>query len=352
MPMDETLKSKAPASPGHRRSLTSLRHFVPGQLLEVTMRCFQSHFLLVPSEELERTFIGVLGKAQQLYKMKICYFVSLSNHAHLSLLPDDKDQLEGFQRYFACNLSREVGRLRGWREGIFRRRYSSVPVTDAPEAEAARIAYLIGQGMKEGVCPCPLQWIGPHAIKSLVRGQFLVEGGVWTDRTALGEARREHQRYRSAGNPRIKRRRPKQKDFQTPVTVELSKIPSLSHLSDGQYAEAMRDLLEAKKLEHAEVIETISEGWQRKVRSLVATSTPKHTKRRPKPFCHAATKAAREQYRATRKAWIDAYDAASERFRQGVLEAIAEFPENAYLPRFGKIPDIPPTSLAPIPDTS
>ena len=76
MPMDETLKSKAPASPGHRRSLTSLRHFVPGQLLEVTMRCFQSHFLLVPSEELERTFLGVLGKAQQLYKMKICYFVS------------------------------------------------------------------------------------------------------------------------------------------------------------------------------------------------------------------------------------------------------------------------------------
>ena len=316
------------------------------------MRCFQSRFLLVPSEELERIFLGVLGKAQRLYKMKICYFVALSNHMHLALLPDDKDQLEGFQRYFACNLSREIGRLRNWREGIFRRRYSSVPVTDEPEAEAARIAYLIAQGTKEGICPCPLLWIGPHAIKSLILGQFTVEGGVWTDRTALGEARREHKRSRSADSPRIKRRRPKEKDFQTPVSVELSKIPSLEQLSNEQYSEAMKDLLEAKKFEHAEVIATISEGWQHRVRTLVPTSTPKRTKRRPKPFCHAATKAARAKYREMRKAWIDAYDAASERFRRGVIEAISEFPENAYLPRFGKTPEILPRGLLTIPDTS
>ena len=41
-----------------------------------------------------------------------------------------------------------------------------------------------------------------------------------------------------------------------------------------------------------------------------------------------------------------------QRFRKGVLEAIGEFPENAYLPRFEKIPDVTRAKLDFVPDTS
>ena len=58
------------------------------------------------------------------------------------------------------------------------------------------------------------------------------------------------------------------------------------------------------------------------------------------------------QFREMLKNWIDAYAQAADRFRRGVLEAIGEFPENAYLPRFGKLPDVPRAKLDFVPDTS
>ena len=90
----------------HQRSLTELRHFVPGQLLGITMRCFQSRFLMLPIPEFEPMFLGVMGRAQQLYEMKICDFAVLNNHRHLLPIQEDKDRHEGFQRYLASNLSR------------------------------------------------------------------------------------------------------------------------------------------------------------------------------------------------------------------------------------------------------
>ena len=56
--------------------------------------------------------------------------------------------------------------------------------------------------------------------------------------------------------------------------------------------------------------------------------------------------------RETLENWINAYAQAVDRFRRGVLEAISEFHDNAYLPRLGKIPEIPPRGLLTTPDTS
>ena len=352
MPNNRSADETDASESGGKRTLTLLRTFVPGQILEVTMRCFQSRFLLLPQEGLEAIFLGVLGKAQQLYNMKICYFVALSNHVHLHLLPEDKDQLENFQRYLACNLSREVGRSFQWSGGIFRHRYSSVPVTDEPEAEAERLGYLLAQGMKESICPNPVDWLGPHAVKSLIRGEFTVLGGIWTDRTRECEEWREYRRFRKAKTPRVRRKKPRRSDFKQPVVVELTKIPSWSQLSDEQYAEAVRDMLEAKKKEHAEEIAKVPEHWRDRVLGLDPCSSPEKTARRPKPFCHAATREARQAFKAQLKASINAFAEASARFRQGVLEALAEFPENFYPPRVLRVPDLPAVSLPPVPDTS
>ena len=56
--------------------------FIPegGALVEVTDRTVQARMLLVPSRQLNEIVIGVLGRAQRLYKVRICGFVALSNH--------------------------------------------------------------------------------------------------------------------------------------------------------------------------------------------------------------------------------------------------------------------------------
>jgi len=55
--------------------------FIPegGALVEVTNRTVQARFLLVPSRELNEIVLGALGRAQRLYKVRICGFVALSH---------------------------------------------------------------------------------------------------------------------------------------------------------------------------------------------------------------------------------------------------------------------------------
>ena len=60
-----------------------LRHLPEECLVEITCRAIQRRFLLTPSEGLNRIIIGALARGQRRYKMKICGFVYLSNHAHL-----------------------------------------------------------------------------------------------------------------------------------------------------------------------------------------------------------------------------------------------------------------------------
>ena len=45
----EPSRKKRTSKKKRKRGLTQLRTFVPGQILEVTMRCFQSRFMLLPT---------------------------------------------------------------------------------------------------------------------------------------------------------------------------------------------------------------------------------------------------------------------------------------------------------------
>jgi hypothetical protein len=90
--------------------------FIPegGALVKVTDRTVQARLLLVPSQELNEIVIGVLGRAQRLYKVRICGFVALSNHVHALLWVDDALQLAAFMGYFASMFGDQPSRT--WRE--------------------------------------------------------------------------------------------------------------------------------------------------------------------------------------------------------------------------------------------
>ena len=69
--------------------------FIPGPqtLVEVTTRTVHSRLLLRPSHQLNEIVLGLLGRAQERYGVKICGYVFAGNHYHLLLLVDSAKQL-------------------------------------------------------------------------------------------------------------------------------------------------------------------------------------------------------------------------------------------------------------------
>ncbi len=94
--------------------------FVPaGSLVEVPTRTIQGRLLLKPSPELTDIILGVIGKAQDLYKMTIHAFVVVGTHAHFLLSPASAEKLARFMQFVNA---KEAGRLHLWRERLWSRR--------------------------------------------------------------------------------------------------------------------------------------------------------------------------------------------------------------------------------------
>ena len=99
--------------------------YVPpgGAVFELTSRTLHGRFLLRPSRKLNEILIGVLGRAQRRYGVEMYVGAFLSNHFHLLARFETPHQLSGFMQYFKANLAKEAGRLYGWREKLWGRRY-------------------------------------------------------------------------------------------------------------------------------------------------------------------------------------------------------------------------------------
>ena len=149
--------------------------FIPsgGSLVEVTNRTIQGRFLLRPSAELNRLLIGVLGRAQRIYGVRLHACVVLSNHYHLLLTVESARQLAKFVGYFQGNLAKEAGRLHRWRGPFWHRRYQHIVVSDEPEAQVARLRYIMANSCKENLVSSPLDWPGVSSIRPLLDGARL-----------------------------------------------------------------------------------------------------------------------------------------------------------------------------------
>ena len=205
-----------------------LRYVPPDSLVEVTCRTLHGRFLLRPSRDLNEIVLGILGRAARRYRVKVCHFTYLSNHCHLLLRPADARQLAHFMGFVNGNLAKEAGRLHGWRERIWGRRYTAIVVSHEEAAQVARLRYLLEQGTKEGLVRSPLDWPGAHATQALLDGQPM--RGIWFDRTREYEARRCGQR-------------PGKYEFAEEEPLELSPIPAWGALDPKARREAVRNLV-------------------------------------------------------------------------------------------------------------
>jgi REP element-mobilizing transposase RayT len=284
-------------------------------MVEVTLRTVHGRLLLRPSRALNDLVLGVVGRAQRKHGMRIHGLVVLSNHAHALLSPDSPQQLAAFMDYLAGNLAREVGKLHDWRDKFWARRYRSIVVSDEEEAQVARLTYLLGNGIKEGLVARPQDWPGVHCAVALLSGAALE--GTWFDRTAEYEARRRREN-RSAD------------DFAEPELVVFTQLPCWAALDAAAYRERTEALISG-------IIE--NRRRERAGRPVLGKNAilrqdpherPLHSDRSPAPAVHAATKEIRIMLRVGYCQFVAAFREAADRLRRG--DRLVRFPSGAFPP--------------------
>ena len=293
--------------------------FIPegGALVEVTTRTFQSRLLLTPKPLLNRIIMGALARASHRYDVGVVAMAFLSNHYHVLLWADDARQLARFMTYFNSKLAREIGRLTGWRQKIWSRRYQAIVVSQEEEAQEARLAYVLAHGVKEQLVACIGDWPGVHAAPALLSGLALE--GVWYDRT------KEY----------LSKNKGKKSDpdrFAETETLALVPLPCWKHLSPESYRARIASLIQ--QIEEEAAAQRQASG--RKVLGADAIqrqdprTEPNRTKKSPAPRFHAIRKWVRQELYQTYTLFVQAYREAAERLRAG--DRTASFPAGSFPP--------------------
>ena len=281
-----------------------LRYLPPDcPLVEVTCRTLHGRMLLRPSRELKRCILGVLARAANRYEVGVCAFIYLSNHCHLLLRPVTASELAAFMNYLNSNIAREAGRLYGWGEKFWGRRYRLIPVSFETEAQIARLRYLLSQGCKEGLVAKPQDWPGATSVHAQL-GDGTV-AGTWYDRTAEYWAKKHGEEIQPG-------------EFASTETLELCPLPCWDKLPPAEVqarvaamvsdisAETRRQLLQANSRPL---------GVRRILRQN-PHARPQRPARSSAPRFHAATWQIRKMLEAGYRSYRDAYRDAVDALRQ------------------------------------
>ena len=144
-----------------------------GTPVEVCSRSIHGRHLLTPTTDFVDVAGGTLGRALEVAPVELCGISMLSSHWHGILIVQDHKQLSRFMGHFNGNLAKEVHRLHDWPECVFPRRFTAMTISDEPEAQWARLKYILSQSVKEGLVESPYDWKGLHAAKPLAQGGYL-----------------------------------------------------------------------------------------------------------------------------------------------------------------------------------
>ena len=301
------------------------RYIPPDGLVEVTNRTIQGRMLLTPSRALNQVVLGVFGRAQRRYEMSIHALVVMSNHFHMLVSPSDGEQLADFMGFINTNLSKEVGRLHGWRGPLWQRRYDTVPVSHEEAAQVERLQYLLLHGCKENLVASPSDWPGVHSVDALVHCKPLK--GIWYDRSRAYEARRVNDAVDIEA-------------FGVEETVELTPLPAWREVSLEEHASRVKVLVDSivKETRSRHRLEGTRPLGVRAILRTNPESKAGVLKRRIKPLCHAASRKVRQEMVERFRSWLLAYRIASAAWRRGNFEV--EFPPWSFRPGGGWVRDL------------
>ncbi|MDX1996130.1 MAG: transposase [Thermoanaerobaculia bacterium] len=303
--------------------MKELRHPAPSRLYEVTVTTFQNRPLLRPSAEVNELIVGVLGRAQRKYGIEIHAPVFLSTHYHALLTAPDNLQLSRFMGFVNSNIAREVGRLIGWRDKFWSRRYRAIPVSEEEEAQVARLHYLLAHGVKEGLVARAEEWPGVNPWASL-RGEGSMTG-TWFDRTRAYEARRSCKSF----DPR---------EFAELETVVLTPLPSWRHL-DAEARLRRLEQMSADIIAEGEALRRASGRAPLGVSAVLAQDPTERlvvVENSPAPAIHAASRAVRDAYWTIYRGFAEAFREAAEALKAGHRRVV--FPPGSFPPHLPWVP--------------
>ena len=312
-----------------------------GVLVEITCRTIGARALLTPEPEPRRfneVLLGVFGRALEVSPVELCGVVVLANHLHALVVVHEQQELSRFMQHLGANLSKEVGgRLRKWRGAFWERRYDGIVVSDEPEAQWARMKYLLSNSVKEGLVESPLKWPGVHGARALVHGEPLE--GYWFNRTKEWAAR-----HRGLNYGRY--------DFATRYLIDFAPLPAFRHLSPEAYQEKVAELVREIE-EESEVARAGNPvaSVEKILRQDPYEPPTLRTKRSTKPNFHVKSREARAELRTELDAFLMQYWAASEELRRNrALASARGFPHGCYPPALAFVGD-PPPPCPPSPPT-
>jgi REP element-mobilizing transposase RayT len=293
--------------------------FIPegGGLVEVTCRTLQSRLLLRPSRVLNELVLGVLGRAQKNHSVRCCNVVFASNHYHLLLWVADAEQLSDFMEYVNSNLAREAGRLVGWRDKFWSRRYQAILISDEESAQVARFRYILAHGVKEGLVSRVRDWPGVHAVRALLYGEPLK--GTWYSRTQEYAARQRGEDFPA-------------RKYTEDHELFLSPLPCWAHISEEEIRKRIAVLVQEIEEEAAtdRALRGIPVLGVEAILRQDPHSLPKSTKKSPAPSFHAATFAALTVLRNAYNCFLEAFRKASETWK--VESPTKIFPPGSFPP--------------------
>lgn len=294
--------------------------FIPegGSLVEVTCRTLQGRFLLRPSEQLRSTVVGIMARGQRLFPVRIHAYVFLSNHYHLLMSVEDAFQMAGFINYLNSNLAREVGRLHGWREKIWGRRYQAIVVSEEEAAQIGRLRYVLSHGCKEGLVARPRDWPGAQCVMALTSSETI--RGHWYDRTREYSARMR-------GKPGGK------SQYSTREVIQLDPMPCWADRSDSERRDLVNEIVKEIEVETAARHgrdQTAPVGRTRVLRQH-PHQRPDRSKKGCAPAWHVATRRTRRELVRAYRCFESAFRQAAARLRAG--ETRPRFPLGSFPPR-------------------
>jgi len=276
-----------------------LRWFLPGMVFEVTTRTIHERYLLRPSPLSRDLIVGVLARAQARFPtVNVHAFVFLSNHYHLLVSASDGQQFAAFLGYINGNVARKLGRLHRWRDRLWSRRARPIPILE-PEAQVARLRYVLSNGVKEGLVKSPRHWPGASATPALLGSMSL--RGRWVDQDALTRARRRDASISAAA-------------FTTFPVLKLAPLPVFAGLSASALRKAHAALVKEIEVEHAarEVLGA-SRVQQQDPHDAPDASSERHQREAERfaPLCHTLDAHLRAGFRSAFRAFTAAFRACS-----------------------------------------
>lgn len=235
---------------------------------------------------------------------------------HLLASVRDAAQLASFMSFVNGNIAREVGRLHGWRERFWGRRYRAIVVADET-AQIDRLRYILGNGVKEGLVPTPRDWPGCSSVAALTTGAKLI--GTWYDRSSEYRARRRGETV-------------KRTDFQTSYPIALSPLPCWRHLAVQDHRKACAELVTSIEADarFARIESGRAFRGMRDILTVNPHDLPTHVDKSPAPFVHASSALVRRAFKAAYSAFVDAFRAAAAALRRGAEDV--QFPLAAFPP--------------------